>query len=74
MVLQVAAQVLCESIGVEIMEKPADLAEAQKIEFLSRMRYYAKPCGKILLKKADFLEDPEIQDAIRRADVIFVNK
>ncbi len=56
------------------MERPADLAEAQKKEFLSRMRYYAKPCGKIILKKADFLEDSDIQEVIRRADVIFVNK
>jgi hypothetical protein len=37
-VLQVAAECLCRSFGIEIMENPATLAKRQKIEFLSRMR------------------------------------
>jgi hypothetical protein len=72
-VLQMAGQVLCESHGVEIMETPARLAKAQTGEFLSRMRYYAKPCGRIRLRHGDFLEDPETISVIGRADVIFVN-
>lgn len=36
-VLQVAAQVLCESHGIEIMEKPASLAAKQCDEFVSHV-------------------------------------
>ncbi|RKO86673.1 histone methylation protein DOT1-domain-containing protein, partial [Blyttiomyces helicus] len=38
-VLQIAAQCLCEAHGIEIMENPAQLAKAQRAEFLSRMRW-----------------------------------
>jgi len=72
-VLQVASQVLCESWGVEIMEIPSTFAKAQCIEFISRMRYYKKPCGKIKLRHADFLEDPEVDKILKVADVVFVN-
>eukprot|EP00833_Pecoramyces_ruminatium_P005110 jgi/Orpsp1_1/1179142/evm.model.c7180000068101.1 len=72
-VLQVASQVLCESWGVEIMEIPSTFAKAQCIEFISRMRYYGKPCGKIKLRHADFLEDPEVDRILKVADVVFVN-
>ncbi|KAI9202104.1 histone methylation protein DOT1-domain-containing protein [Polychytrium aggregatum] len=72
-VLQIAAQCLCESYGIEVMPIPSKLAKKQCKELLSRLRYYAKPCGKITLKQGDFLEDPEIHDVIRRADIIFVN-
>ena len=37
-------------------------------------RYYAKPCGRVVLKQGDFLEDEEINQVISKADVIFVNK
>lgn len=72
-VLQVAAEALCESYGIEMMENPARLGVNQMKEFQARMRCYGKPCGKILLKQGDFLEDAEIHEVIKRADVIFVN-
>ena len=72
-VLQVAASCLCESWGIEILESASTLAEKQRVEFVNRMRYYGKPCGKITLKCANFLHDSETHDVIRRADVIFVN-
>ncbi|KAI8929188.1 histone methylation protein DOT1-domain-containing protein [Entophlyctis helioformis] len=72
-VLQVAAECLCESYGMEIMEIPSQLSKKQRSEFLSRMRYYAKPCGRIIVKQGDFLEDPDIHEVIAKADVIFVN-
>ncbi|KAJ3411750.1 phosphatidylinositol-4- kinase [Chytridiales sp. JEL 0842] len=71
-VLQVAGQTLCESYGIEKMDNPAKLAEKQKNEFLSRMRYYGQPVGKVGLKHGDFLEDEEIHHVLKRADVIFV--
>ncbi|KAJ3288674.1 Nucleosomal histone H3-Lys79 methylase [Borealophlyctis nickersoniae] len=72
-VLQVAAQCLCDCYGIEIMPTPAQLGKKQRAEFLSRLRYYAKPCGRITLKQGDFLDDPEIHEVLKRADVIFVN-
>ncbi|KAJ3163872.1 Nucleosomal histone H3-Lys79 methylase [Geranomyces variabilis] len=72
-VLQVAAQCLCYSYGIEVMDIPAKLAVQQRKEFISRMRYYAKPCGRIKLKHADFLEDSSFPEVIKSADVIFVN-
>lgn len=73
-VLQIAAECLCESYGIEIMEIPSNFAKKQRNEFLSRMRYYSKPCGRIFLKQGDFLEDESISKVISKADVIFVNK
>jgi predicted RNA methylase len=73
-VLQVAAQCLCPSYGIEIMEIPSNFAKRQRNELLSRMRCYSKPCGRIYLKQGDFLEDPSISDIISTATVIFVNK
>ncbi len=73
-VLQVAAQCLCESWGIEIQENASMLAERQRVEFVNRMRAFGRPCGKIVLKRGDFLEDFEVHSVIKRADVIFVNK
>jgi hypothetical protein len=73
-VLQVAAEVCCESYGIEIMDAPASLAKKQRTEFLGRMRLYGKPCGRIYLKQGDFLLDEGIHSVITKADVIFVNK
>ena len=73
-VLQIAAECLCESYGIEIMENPARLGKKQQLEFEARMRFYGKACGPIVLKQGDFLEDEEIHQVIARADFIFVNK
>jgi hypothetical protein len=73
-VLQVAGQVLCESYGIEIMENPSTFAKRQRIEFVSRLKAYNRPCGKILLKQGDFLKDESVPMIIKKADVIFVNK
>ena len=73
-VLQVAAECLCDSYGIEIMENPAQLAKKQRNEFLARMQYYKKPCGRIFLKQGDFLAEKSIIKLIAKADVIFVNK
>ncbi|TPX34561.1 histone-lysine N-methyltransferase [Synchytrium microbalum] len=72
-VLQVAAQTLAECFGIEVMDNPSKLAEMQRVEFLKRMRYYGKPCGKITLKQGNMLEDPETIKFVQRADVILVN-
>lgn len=73
-VLQVAAECLCESYGIEIMTNPAELGKRQMDEFVARMAFYGEPCGPITLTHGDFLDDPVIDQVIPRADVIFVNK
>ena len=72
--MQVAAQTLCEAVGIEIMEAPADLGIRQADEFIARMKNYSLPCGKIELKKGDFLEDEEIHDVIKRYFMIKSDK
>lgn len=72
-VLQVAAQCQCESHGIEIMQKPAQLAEKQCAEFTRRMQYYGKSCGEVSLVHGDFLENKHTLDVIAKADVILVN-
>lgn len=68
-----AAECLCKSYGVEIMQNPASLAKKQKNEFLYRMKMFGKPCGRIFLKAADFLQDESIHSIISTSDVVFVN-
>ena len=48
------------------MESPADLGLRQAQEFIARMENYCLPCGKIILKKGDFLDNEEIHDVIKR--------
>jgi hypothetical protein len=72
-VLQVAGEVLAESHGIEVMDIPAKLANRQLKEFLIRMRYYAQPCGKLKLHHGNFLENKELDEILKRADVVFVN-
>lgn len=54
------------------MEAPADLGIRQANEFIARMENYCLPCGKITLKKGDFLEDEEIHDVIKRYIQLFM--
>ncbi|KAI8581824.1 hypothetical protein K450DRAFT_231329 [Umbelopsis ramanniana AG] len=72
-VLQVAAQTACEAHGIEIMETPCKLAKLQLKEYATRMRAWQLPSGNIRIRQGDFLESPEIHDALKRADVILVN-
>ncbi|OZJ06877.1 hypothetical protein BZG36_00029 [Bifiguratus adelaidae] len=72
-VLQVAAQTGCEALGVEIMETPVKLAKLQLKEYAARMKAWHLPCGRIRLRHADFLECPELNETLKRADVILVN-
>jgi hypothetical protein len=72
-VLQVAAQCLADSTGVEIMEIPAKLGRKYQHEFMSRLHYYGLPCGKLRLVHSDFLNCKELDDILPRCDVVFVN-
>lgn len=72
-VLQAALEFGCESWGCEMMENACNLADAQQVEFAARCRLWGIQAGEVRLERGDFLENQEIQKAMRRADVILVN-
>ncbi|RUS29628.1 hypothetical protein BC938DRAFT_480434 [Jimgerdemannia flammicorona] len=81
-VLQVAAMTGCEAHGIEIMETPCKFAKLQLKEYAARMRCeiiylvnlaWQLPCGTIRIRLGDFLDSPELNEVLRRADVILVN-
>ncbi|KAH7377856.1 S-adenosyl-L-methionine-dependent methyltransferase [Pyrenochaeta sp. MPI-SDFR-AT-0127] len=72
-VLQSALQTGAESWGVEKMDLAASLGSKQASELKARARLWNINLGAIQLIHGDFLETPEIDDALRRADVVLVN-
>jgi H3 lysine-79-specific histone-lysine N-methyltransferase len=72
-VLQAALQIGCECWGGEIMENACALAEAQKIEMEARCRLWGLALGPVHLEKGDFMDNSNIRDALKRADVVLVN-
>jgi len=72
-VLQAALQIGCESWGVERMPNPSGLAAKQTREFKARCRRWAIKPGNATVLAGDFLQSPEIDAVLRRADVILVN-
>jgi H3 lysine-79-specific histone-lysine N-methyltransferase len=72
-VLQAALQTGAESWGIEKMSFAADLGRDQARELQARARLWNISLGAIRLLKGDFLETPEIDDVLRRADVVLVN-
>ncbi|KAK6350023.1 Nucleosomal histone H3-Lys79 methylase [Orbilia brochopaga] len=72
-VLHAALEFGCESWGVEMMNRAARLAETQAKEFRSRTRLWGINTGTVTLKHASFFDCPEIDEAMKRADVLLVN-
>ncbi len=72
-VLQTALEVGCQSWGCEMMTNPCDLADIQAVEFYARCRLWGLVPGMVTLLRGDFLENKEIGDVLKRADVILVN-
>ncbi|KAJ1972963.1 Nucleosomal histone H3-Lys79 methylase [Dimargaris xerosporica] len=72
-VLQVAAEVGCESHGIEIMERPSFLAMRQAEEFAARMQAYGLPHGQVVIRRGDFLNTPALHPTLSTADVVLVN-
>lgn len=72
-VLQAALEIGCESWGCEMMPNPCDLAELQAEEFPQRARLWGLSVGPIRLLRGDFLENHEIGEVLKRADVVLVN-
>jgi H3 lysine-79-specific histone-lysine N-methyltransferase len=72
-VLQAALEVGCESWGCEMMKAASSFAEEQQKEVESRIKGYNISMGSINLRSADFVNSPEIQTVLKRADVVLVN-
>lgn len=72
-VLHAALECGCESWGCEKMDKPAALAERQRREFIARCRMWGINHGSVHLEYDTFLENRNIADALKRADVLLVN-
>ena len=72
-VLQAALEVGCESWGCEMMRNPCDMADIQAEEFPQRVRLWGLAAGAVRLLRGDFLENAEIGEVLRRADVVLVN-
>lgn len=72
-VLQSALQTGAESWGIEKMDLAASLGSKQASELKARARLWNINLGAMQLIHGDFLETPEIDDALRRADVVLVN-
>ena len=72
-VLQAALEIGCESYGCEKQNYPAQLAELQEKEFPERCRMWAIKPGRVRLIHGDFLETPEVDAILKRADVVLIN-
>lgn len=72
-VLQVGAQTGCRSYGIEIMELPSVLSKYQHLELKSRSEMYQIPPPRIKFFRGDFLNHPEIDKLLPKADVLLIN-
>jgi H3 lysine-79-specific histone-lysine N-methyltransferase len=72
-VLQAALQTGAESWGIELMALAADLGAKQAAELQARARLWNISLGDIHLLQGDFLDSPDVNAVLRRADVVLVN-
>ncbi|KAK6536449.1 Nucleosomal histone H3-Lys79 methylase [Arthrobotrys megalospora] len=72
-VLHAALEYGCESWGVEMMTRAAKVAENQAKEYKYRTRLWGINTGSVMLKHASFFDCPDIDEAMKRADVLLVN-
>ncbi|RMZ71406.1 Histone-lysine N-methyltransferase H3 lysine-79 specific [Pyrenophora seminiperda CCB06] len=72
-VLQSALQTGAQSWGIEKMPLAASLGTQQAAELQARARLWNIRLGAIDLLEGDFLESPQIDAVLRRADVVLVN-
>lgn len=72
-VLQSALQTGAESWGIEKMKLAASLGSEQAAELKARSKLWNIALGRIELIEGDFLDSPEIDNVLRKADVVLVN-
>jgi H3 lysine-79-specific histone-lysine N-methyltransferase len=72
-VLQAALQSGCSAFGVELMEKPAEMACEQRAQMMMRAGMWGVRMGDVELEQANMLESPRVNELMARADVVLVN-
>ena len=72
-VLQAALQSGCSAFGVELMEKPAEMACEQRAQMMMRAGMWGVRMGDVELEHANMLESPRVNELMARADVVLVN-
>lgn len=72
-VLQAALEIGCESWGCEMMPAASQYASEQQKELEDRAKMYNLNLGPINLLSDDFVQNPDIQKTMKRADVVLVN-
>ena len=68
-----ALQSGCSAFGVEVMEKPAEMAREQRNQTMMRARMWGVSMGDVELEHANMLESPRVNELMARADVVLVN-
>lgn len=72
-VLQSALQTGAESWGIELMDTPAEFALDQASELRARAKLWNLSLGDMTLLHGSFFESEEVDEVLRRADVVLVN-
>lgn len=72
-VLQAALQIGCESWGIELMPNASKLAAKQKDDFTARCQAWGVRPGAVHLEDGSFFENKNIDEVLKRADVVVVN-
>ena len=72
-VLQAALQSGCTAFGVELMEKPAEMACEQRAQMMMRASMWGVRMGDVELEHANMLESSRVNELMARADIVLVN-
>lgn len=72
-VLHAALQSGCTAFGVEVMEKPAEMAREQRTQLMMRARMWGVRMGDVELEHSNMLESARVNELMPRADVVLVN-
>jgi H3 lysine-79-specific histone-lysine N-methyltransferase len=72
-VLHAALQSGCSAFGVEVMEKPSEMAREQRAQMMMRARMWGVRMGDVELEHANMLESARVNELMARADVVLVN-
>jgi H3 lysine-79-specific histone-lysine N-methyltransferase len=72
-VLHAALQSGCSAFGVEVMEKPAEMAREQRTQMMMRAQMWGVSMGDVELEHSNMLESARVNELMTRADVVLVN-
>lgn len=72
-VLQAALESGCDAFGVELAERPAQVAVTFLDQFERRCKMWGVSAGHVELCEADMLESARVDELLPRADVVLVN-